>query len=274
MNLEQAVTILPTPAALVARDTRRADEVTTTLKQLDSQSASVCFDQGDLFVEVDREAHWMTLGHESAEEYYRSLNIDISKREILYRAKVSRTMATLGLTRADYAPARLSKLKIITELDVAGQIVDPDTEIAEPLAPIMVRLIQAAPLKKLSEIREEVDILLGKTGDEDSELTWLNLPIRRDAKQVVLDAIELARVQSGDTIDVNSGELKDISDAAALERISADYLADPNNQADELGTPGQFEDSVGYDNGERFSEDGDTYDIVNHDLALEPETEE
>jgi hypothetical protein len=249
MNLETAITILPTPTALVARDTRRADEVTTTLKQLDSQSASVCFDQGDLFVEVDREAHWMTLGHESAEEYYRSLNIDISKREILYRSKVSRSMAALGLTRADYAPARLSKLKIITELDVAGQIVDPDTEIAEPLAPIMVRLIQAAPFKKLSEIREEVDILLGKTGDEEDDLTWLNLPIRRDAKQVVEQAIELARALSGDTIDVTSGELKDISTATALERISADFLASPSNQLDELGHAGDFADSV---------EDGDS----------------
>jgi hypothetical protein len=251
MNLETAITILPTPAALVARDTRRADEVTTTLKQLDSQSASVCFDQGDLFVEVDREAHWMTLGHESAEEYYRSINIDISKREILYRAKVSRSMAALGLTRADYAPARLSKLKIITELDVAGQIVDPDTEIAEPLAPIMCRLVAAAPFKKLSEIREEVDMLLGKTGDDEDGMTWFNWPIRRDAKQVVLDAIELARAQSGDTIDIHDKTLKELSDAAALERIAADYLADPNNQADQLGEAGDFEDSV---------ESGDEYE--------------
>lgn len=259
MNLETAVTVCPTPAALVARDSRRADQVADELKQLDSNSTNIAFDQGELLLEIEKEAHYATKGFVSAEDFYKSLNLDVSIRELQYRRGVVRTMNTLGLSRADYAPAKISKLKVIAKLNPAGEIVDPITEIAEPLAPIMVRLVAAAPQMKLSEVEEQVDILLGKSGEEGSLFTWFNWPILTDAKQVVMDAIELARTHSGDTVDINDKTAKQLSDAAALERVAADYLADPNNQLEQLGTPGDYADSV---------EDGGSYE-----QALESETE-
>jgi hypothetical protein len=254
LNLEEAITVLPTPAALVARDTRRADQVSEEIKKLDGLTQHSTFDQADLFSEVKHQAHWATRGFETIEEYYKSLGVDKSKREILYLVRMSEVLATLGTSRELAVAAKVSKLRLIAQLDPAAEVVDEDTEVAEPMAAIMRRLILAAPQTSLAELKQIVDDLLGK-GDEDDEdsLTWLNLPIRRDAKQVVEAAIELARSLSGDTIDVASGELKDISTATALERISADFLASPSNQLEELGTPGQYEDNVA--DGNDFSED-------------------
>jgi hypothetical protein len=250
MNLETAITILPTPAALVARDTRRADEVSEQIKALDGLTQHNTFDQADLFSEVKHQAHWASRGFETVEEYYKSLGIDKSKREILYLVRMSEVLATLGTSRELAVAAKVSKLRLICQLDPASEVVDEDTEVAEPMAAIMRRLILAAPQTSLAELKQIVDDLLGKGAEDDEDsLTWLNLPIRRDAKQVVESAIELARALSGDTIDAASGELKDISTATALERISADFLASPSNQLDELGHAGDFADSV---------EDGDS----------------
>jgi hypothetical protein len=243
MNLETAVTILPTPAALVARDTRRADEVSATIKRLDGLTSNNTFDQAELFAEVDREAHWATAGFESQEDYYKGLGIEKSKREIQYLTKMYKALVVLGLQREQYAPAKVSKLKVITQLDPASEVVDEDTKISEPMSAIMKRLIATAPNRKIADIQAEVDQLLGVV-DEEDELTWLNLPIRRDAKEVVMQAIELARALSGDTVDVVSKELKDISEASALERIAADFLASPSNQLDELGHAGEYSDSI------------------------------
>jgi hypothetical protein len=218
--------------------------VTAQIKKLDGLNQHSTFDQADLFSEVKHQAHWATAGFETVEEYYKAIGVDKSKREILYLIRMSEVLATLGTSREQAVAAKVSKLRLICQLDPAAQVVDPDTEVAEPMAQIMRTLITAAPQTSLSDLKKIVDDLLGKSGDEESEFTWFNWPIRRDAKEIVLQAIELARAQSGDTIDITNKEIKEISDATALERIAADYLADPNNSAENLGTPGDYQDSV------------------------------
>jgi hypothetical protein len=260
VNLEQAVTICPSPAALVARDTRRADEVADAIKKLDGQLQHSTFDVADLLAEAKREAHWATLSHESFEDFIKALGIEKSKREVEYLVRMSEVLTKLGTTRKQAVAAKVSKLREIARLDPSGQIVDPDTEIAEPMSGIMKRLIESAPVTPLAEIKQQVNDLIGKSGGDESELTWWNMPIRRDAKEMCLETVDLVMALSGDTVDVNTGKPKPISIATAVERIFADFRSDPNNQLEQLGQAGDYADSI---------EDGDS-----HEDALESEVEE
>jgi hypothetical protein len=248
MNQDYTV-VLENPPAIVETDTRRSDEVRKRVQQIDSSLTLSFFELGDLFAEVKTNGYWRDWKYESFPEYVKKSGVDMSPRQVEYSIVISNVSKALGVNKTLLARAKNSKLKEIFTLDHTSTVTDAATQIEESMADIMRKLVEDAPNKSLKEIKEIVKRLKGQAIGEDGsepdvagELTWLNLPVRRDAKQVVVDAIELAMKLSGCTVDAMTKEVKDLSQAAALERICADFTADPNNQAEEAGEEGSFED--------------------------------
>lgn len=240
---------MQTPAAIVETDTRRSDVVRKRLGELDSSVTLTEFEQADLWAEAKTNQYWSDWKFPSFYDYTKT-STDLCKREIDYRITVSLVTKILGVGLVQKAKAKTSKLKVICTLDPNAIVTESGTGKEEKMSDVMVSLINDAPSKTLKEIVEIVKRLKGETPDAeeglDDQLTWLNLPVRRDAKQVVLDAIELACKLNGTTLDILTKEEKDLSMAAALEKVSADFIADPNNQVDEFndGAASDFEDSM------------------------------
>lgn len=226
-------------------DTRRVDYVRKRVGEIDTTITLGSFEMGDLLAEVKDNDYWRDYKYETFAEYVKSAGIDISPRQAEYLVKISKVSKTLNIPRAQLVKARNSKLKSIYELDLYKTITDPATLVVESMADIMRQLVADAPNKTLKEIQEIVKSLKGEEELED-ELVWMSLPVRRDAKQVVTSAIELAQQMAGTTLDILTKEEKNLSTASALELICAEFLADPNNQLEEFEEQSEssFEDVV------------------------------
>jgi hypothetical protein len=265
---------LPTPPAIIEADSRRSDEVRKRVQELDSTLTLSAFEQGDLFAEIKGHSYWNDWKFESFPDYLKKSGVDLSPREIEYRITISRVAKSLKVNKTLLAKARISKCKEIFSLNPEETVTDTATLAVESMADIIVKLVADAPNKSLKEIREIVKRLKGINATEEDiagELTWINLPVRRDAKQIVVSAIELAVALSGTTLDMLTKEEKDISQAAALERISADFMASPDNQLEGFTQDEdsvEFEDSIEDSDGEdedESDEDSDENEDENED---------
>jgi hypothetical protein len=80
----------------------------------------------------------------------------------------------------------------------------------------------------LEDVQQAVDKLQGKTGDD--AMVWLNISMKKAARDnVVLPAIEVAKLHLGTSGVDDDGKAKDASDGRAVEVICADFMSDPNN---------------------------------------------
>jgi cell division GTPase FtsZ len=80
----------------------------------------------------------------------------------------------------------------------------------------------------LEDVQQAVDKLQGKTGDD--AMVWLNISMKKAARDnVVLPAIEVAKLHLGTSGVDADGKAKDASDGRAVEVICADFMSDPNN---------------------------------------------
>jgi hypothetical protein len=250
---------LETPPAIIEKDNRRSDVVRQRLEQIDSSLTLTSFEQSDLWVEVDDNSYWLTWKFGSLKDYIKKSGITLSTSEVGYRVKESKYSKLLGITKTQRALAKISKLKVIYTLDPNATAIESGTGNEEKMSDVMIKLVIDAPNKTLKEIEKIVDQLKGVTEEEDDEMTWLNVRLRRDAKEVIMQAVTLIVAQSGSTIDIMTKEEKDISIGTAFERLAAEYLADPNNAQDEFEEGQDFEDSMD-DSGGDDSQDDEDYD--------------
>lgn len=241
--MKELNTVILNPPALVQEDMSRPAYVNARIAQIGNTATLETFELAELLNESKTNNYWKELGQLSFDDWVKTLNIDMSPRQVHYLIAVDKMAAYLGVDTQAKLKAKITKLKEIFTLDPTLTITDSATGKEESMADIMRQLVKDAPNKTHTEIKEIVKRLKGESEDPDDQLTWLNLPIRRDAKDVVARAIDLAKLLSGNTIDAVTEEVKDISDAMALERICGDFLSDPNNVADEMGEAGSFEDS-------------------------------
>lgn len=274
MSNELYTVTLETPAAIIETDTRRSDVVRQRLQQLDSTVTLNEYEQADLWAEAKENSYWSGWGFPSFPDYTKTTS-DLSKREIDHRIQISLVTKLLGVGLVQKAKAKTSKLKLICSLDQNAIVTESGTGKEEKMSDIMVSLINDAPNKSLKEIVEIVKRLKGETPEAteglDDQLTWLNLPARRDAKQGIMDAIDLASKLNGTTLDIMTKEEKDISIAAALEKICADFKSDPNNQVEEFADAdsdyeaADFEDEHDDSGGDDSQEESDFEDEVEDD---------
>lgn len=232
-KFDPAAPVLADPPAIVKPDTSRAEQVIEQVKTLDRQLATNQFEMGDLFAEIVDGDYFHADHCESLHEFLKKNGFDLSPREIFYRVKISRVSKSLGISRDQLLKAKISKVKTIFELDPTLEHTNETTGNIESMADVMRGLvIDAGAGKPLKDIRRVVHELVSKTAGEDKIIEWWNIPTFRSRAAFYDETIEMMRRQSGDTVDEEGNE-GDISKATAIERIFAEWRADPQNTGEE-----------------------------------------
>jgi hypothetical protein len=268
---EPYVVNLESPAAIIEKDATRSDTVRQRLQQIDSTVTVNYFEQIELLAEVNHNNYWDAWKFPSMKEYVKKSGFDLTMAEVDKGIQISTVSKVLDISKVSLARAKKTKVGIIFQLDHTKTVTDPATQVEEKLSEVIVQLVTDAPSKTVIELKEIVKRLkdLYATDDEkDGELSWLNLPVRRDAKQIVEAAIEKIMKFNGGTIDIMTKEEKNISKAAAIEKMAADTLADPNYDVDE---PGDDFDDVIQDGDEDFT---DLYHEADEDFDDDDKEEE
>jgi hypothetical protein len=159
---------------------------------------------------------------------YGTKELGLKARKTLYLARIGKICKSVGLTREQYEPAGVSKLREIVTLDPEGSFFDKETRVSEPLDAHIVRLIVDASDMTVEQIREEVLRLQGRLGPDRPVHRITTYP-RSVWELVIKPARELARQLLGSSGRDAEGNAKEYSDAACDECICASFLADVNN---------------------------------------------
>lgn len=241
-RFDPAAPVVVDPPAIVRADTSRAETVNERLLELERVSTDAWYEQAELWAEaIDGDYHHAD--HcESLKDFVTKHNIELSLREIQYRAKISRVSKKLEIKRDQLKKAGISKIKAIFELDPGVEYTDPVTGNTAPMGQKMRSLvIEAGAGTSLKSIREKVKTL---RGDDPTEVIYETVAYTKAQKEIVDLAAEVVIAQSGDTVNPDTGEVKEVSRATVYERLAAEFLADPNNNLDEDGAAptGSFED--------------------------------
>jgi len=238
-----APVVIPAPA-IVQRDVSRAEEVIQSIQKLESGLSTSQFDLGFLLAEVKRDDLWAAHKALSFDEFVKNMRFDISPRQVAYLVTIANKSQQLGIPREQLVKAKISKVKEIFKLDPETEHKDDATGNIEIVSDLMKQLVVDAPFKTLAEIKKLVDDIIGVV-DPDGKPVKDTVMYRTDQLAVVDMAIKLNMLQAGESAEGLTGSDKQIARGKAHERICANYLADPNNEAEKLGTPGTFVDDDG-----------------------------
>lgn len=163
--------------------------------------------------------------------------LDIKPRRAQYLETLAEVMSAANITRAEYEPIGVTKLRVITRLDPAATYTNPDTNVAEPMVDYIVGLVELAtqhPEKTADDLEQSVRVLMGETGDND--MTWLNIRLLRLTKENIVDkAFEKAAINIGSVATDAEGVEQDASDGRKLEIICAEYLTDAHSNPEMTG---------------------------------------
>lgn len=208
----------------------RSAHVRKQLLLLNSDIKHTEFDVADLLFEAQEGNYPLSWGFESTLDYaFRELGL--KKRRAQYFTRVTKVCRAVGLTRAQYEPSGMSKLREITTLDPEGSFWNRDTKQNEPMDEHIVRLILDSDKMNTEQIKLEIARLKGQTGKDLRVIrsystditTWTN---------VISQALELARKKLGSKGRDEEGNAKEYSEGECYEVICAAFNADPNNAED------------------------------------------
>ena len=213
------------------QDTSRAGKVRREINKLIKGVSTNTFNLADLLFEAKAERFFTKWGFETFSKYAKSLDIKYTKS--YYLVKIVENMKGAGLTREEYEPTGLGKLRVISRLSLAGEYK------GIPMPMVIRELTLKAKNMSLEEVQFEVDTILGMT--EDESMVWMNIHLKKLAREnVVKPALARAKNHLPQTED-DEGQHKDASDGAALEVICANFLTDPNfadpEETAEIETP-------------------------------------
>jgi hypothetical protein len=132
-------------------------------------------------------------------------------------------MNAAGLTREQYEPVGLTKLRTLSVLN--KELEKEFNGVPMPL--VVNQLTLKAPQMTAEEVQYEVDTILGLT--EDESMVWVNIHVKKLAREnVIKPALALLKKHIGSVGPDEEGNYKDPSDGQALEFMAANTLADPN----------------------------------------------
>lgn len=170
---------------------------------------------------------------------YAEKELNLKKRKAEYLIRIMRVARAVGLTRAQFEPCGVSKLREICTLDPEGSYWNPDTHANEDLAEHIVRLILDHDKLNVQQTKDEVARLKGMVGP--NRMVIRSCSVTQSAwENVIQPAYELARRILGSQSRDDSGNAVEYKDGTCLEIICASFLADVNNQPD----PGDGIESV------------------------------
>jgi hypothetical protein len=177
------------------------------------------FDLCELLLEAQEGDYHQVYGYERFGDWIeQGTDLDLSARSAYYYLQIAKKSRELGFTREDLKGVKISNLKEIFALDPQEHGDD------------MKRLLAGAAEAPLNDIKQEVKKLRADSGQPAPE--YMTLKLDPLVKEIVDEAIELARMNYGDTVN-EDGEVVEASVSKCIELICVDYLADPNNRNQE-----------------------------------------
>ena len=201
-----------------------AAKVRKQVEKVVSNANSSMFDLAELLFDVKKNNFYN--GYTTFSEYLSSLKF--KRRRLDYLVKMAEVMHVVGITREKYEPLGISKLRIITSLDVNGFWKNPGTGEEIPLKSFIIGFVEQGQEMTLAEITQHVRTLKGEVGDE--AFVIMHIKIKQNALDKVLrPALELMKLKIGSVKKDGEGFSVDASDGRALEMIAADWMSDPNN---------------------------------------------
>jgi hypothetical protein len=219
----------------------RAASVKRAINKLISGVNQSTFDLAEKLYEVKTNQYFTAYGYESFSKFVKDLaGLKYSKG--FYLVKICSLMAGAAVSREQYEPVGLTKLRAISKLSLEGEFA------GEPMPLVVRELTLKAAVMEYEQVVEEVNKILGLT--EDESMVWLNFSVKKSVRDlVILPAIELAikHMPESQTTD-DEGNHIDPSKGAAMECICADFLSsptwNPDVQVDASGPEAELPDSV------------------------------
>jgi hypothetical protein len=208
----------------------RAAKVRRQLLDLSADVKASTFDLAELLFEAQENGYAQQWGFASLPDYA-AKELGLKERKSQYLARIIKVCRAVGLTREQFEPCGVSKLREIVTLDPEGTYWNPDTRVNEPLDEHIVRLILDHDNLNVDQVKLEVARLKGQVGKDRRVLrsyatditTWTN---------VISEAIERARRYLGSKGRDDEGNAKEYSEGECYECICAAFLADPNYDED------------------------------------------
>jgi hypothetical protein len=224
MSIEQQLGVEePTTVVGEQEAGSRADEVKRKINKLIKAVNTNMFDLAEYLHEAKTKTYYTDWGFPTYSGYAKSLNIKYTRA--YYLVDIVEKMRRAGVSRVEYEPVGMSKLRVIAKLD-------PEAEYnGTPVVLLIRELTLKAAGMSVEEVQAEVDTIQGKVGDES--MVWFNLHVKKLARENVMKpAIELARKHIGSQGQDEEGNAIDATESAAAEMIFANFLADPNYNSD------------------------------------------
>lgn len=194
---------MPSTELVVANS--RAIELTNTVKSLKSKLVDNLLHLGELLSEARLNDYPQELGFDSFAEWLEDTGLDMSERQAYYLIKIVDNARSLGIPREQLQQSKMSKLKEIFALDPATQ--------GEQIK----QLVAASADMKLKEVRAKVAEARGTAGLEPT--TWRNFRVTESQAQVIDFSLANARMDYGQFVDENTGEVTEATDGTLLADV-------------------------------------------------------
>ena len=183
------------------------------------------FDLADALYTVKKNGYYQK-DFATFKEYY--LTLKIKPRRAQYLTKLVETMTAVGISRQEYEPLGIAKLREITSLEPSGVYTNPINGEQTPMKDWIVGFVEKGAEMDLEEIQKHVRTLKGLVGEND--IVFKNLAFTRQQVEKTIDpAIELARANIGSVGKDEEGISKDASESACVEVWAVEYLNNPAN---------------------------------------------
>lgn len=219
--------------AVAGQQAQRANAVRKALSFLSDDIKACTFDMAILLYEASANDYAQTWGFNNVIEYGEK-ELGLKERKVQYLIRIVRVCNAIGLSRKQYEPAGVSKLREITTLNFGGNYHDPVTHEVTSMVPKIANLILKAPGMTYQQVEREVAMLKGETGENARVWVPSFWVTESCMENVILGARELVRKRLGSSpIKDEAGNAVEYSDSVAEEIIHAAFIADPENYTEE-----------------------------------------
>ena len=241
MSFEELQIGMSTPIEIVGEVV--AGEAAQTLKQIKNLVKGISsntFDLAEALYKVKKNK-WYAPKHLTFTEYIGTLDLKSSKGHYLVR--IAQTMEDAGITRTEYEPVGIAKLRAICRLDLQDSEGNPKQYEGVPAADVVKGLVETAASFTPEQMGEQVKKLQGLVG-EDS-IVWQNICLTVAQRKKWQEAVALAKLNIGSVGKDDDGQYKDASEGACMEVIAISYILDPNNRPEGEAGISEVDGSVG-----------------------------